>query len=148
MKVKKEYSKEERRNQILTYLRNHETVHRTKLMEQFSITKATLSTDLKALKALGNPIETVSCGVIRLAIPNKKPFESISESPSDCIREILATISGKTIRQWLILYLLNQSTVPLSRNRLERKYSTIVLGDENSPAFLHCAFQKALHALA
>lgn len=147
MKVKKEYSKEERRNQILTYLRNHETVHRTKLMEQFSITKATLSTDLKALKALGNPIETVSCGVIRLAIPNKKPFESISESPSDCIREILATISGKTIRQWLILYLLNQSTVPLSRNRLERKYSTIVLGDENSPAFLHCAFQKALHAL-
>ena len=59
MKVKKEYSKEERRNQILTYLRNHETVHRTKLMEQFSITKATLSTDLKALKALGNPIETV-----------------------------------------------------------------------------------------
>ena len=48
MKVKKEYSKEERRNQILTYLRNHETVHRTKLMEQFSITKATLSTQLKA----------------------------------------------------------------------------------------------------
>ncbi len=143
MKVKKECSKEERRNQILAYLRGHETVCRTELMEHFSITKATLSTDLSALEALGNPIEKVSRGVIRLAMQASSGYHTESEYAG----EFPAKISGSEIRQWIILFLLNQSAVPLSRSRLEKEYSNIILGDEYSESFLRSAFQKALHTL-
>lgn len=100
---------EQRRQNILDYIIEKQTVSTKELLEVFKIKKATLSEDIAALKGQGIPLETPR-GYIKLSQSEVLFYEKITPA---------------IIRQWLILLILSQAERPLKFQNIADNYISI-----------------------
>ena len=99
-----------RRQKILEFIQNKETVSTKELLEAFQIKKATLSEDIAALKSQGIPLET-SYGTVSLNAGHSANYYE--------------KITFATIRHWVILLIMSRSRLSLNFETLYTEYEKL-----------------------